>query len=231
MEEPTSTTGTQGAAAAAPAQGADEIKNLKAEMTRKLGNTEAMLAELKRANEALVQQLAGIAKPAAATAQQKKLSDIMYEDPEQFAEVVKSSATEQVSRLLAEREEQQATMSALIAEFPELNQGEHELTKRAVEIYNGLSEKEKKSPLAYQTAVKSAALETGIRPKSKRTSTEADTFSLSGQGAKKTTKKADGELDPATEAVARFLNVDLSDPEVRKRLASNHGRKNWHRYE
>lgn len=210
---------------------ADEIKNMKAEMTRKLSNTESTLAALKASQEALLAQIQSMA-PKAAPAPQESLSDLMYKDPEAYAQKVLAEAEKRADAKLNERmtaqSRQQAVISDLVNQFPELQDGDHELTKAAVAKFNAMSDAERSSPVAYKTAVMEAALEAGVKPKSKRERSEGDEYVGRGSsGSAGKSSKRSQEIDPRTVAFAELVGLDISKPEVKERLKTNHGRESY----
>lgn len=224
-------TGAAGAApeAAAAASPTDEIKNIKAEMNRKLSN-------LEQSNAQLLAQLQALSQPKPAPQTQKKVS--VFEDEDAYAQDIISKADrlleEKLSRRDKEVAKQQAVISGLVSEFPELADTSHSLSRRAVEIYNGFSEEEKVSPIAYKAAVKEAALELDVKPKHKRKASEDEAFALSGSGSsapkgKRAGAEGDGELDPRTVMFAEMVGMDLTK-EVKERMVKKHGRKTYSKW-
>ena len=219
--------------------GADALTNVKAEMNRKLGNIEA---QIKSQNEAMLAQInALLAKTAppkeesTVSKAKKPLKDLINDDPEEYARHVQEEARASAERLIEERtkkaNEQQAVLSQLTSEYPELNDMNSELTKLAVEKYKGLG---LDSPVGYRAAVAEAAAELGVRPKSKRKAESNDeAFSLgSGSGGRGT---GEARVSPQQEAVMRDLakkfGVNWEDKDTRDRLKKNHGRKSYGRWE
>jgi phage terminase small subunit len=210
--------GTPPAQAAAPA--ADEIKNLKAEIDRKLGNVTSSLNQFM---EQMKQQVVPTAPK-----QEKKLSELIYEDADAYTAKVIEEAERRVETKLSKRDElmqkQQQVINTLVSDFPELSQTDSDLTKKALEIYNSLSNDEKANPLAYRTAVKEAALDLGVKPKSKRTTSSDDSFSLGTEAPRKPAKT--DKLDEATTWFAEMLGRDPKKvQEVSKK------RKNYNSWE
>lgn len=207
----------------------DPIVNLKAEMNRKLGN-------LTDTNSRLEAQLAAIAaslKPAAPATPEKKVS--VFEDEEAFAQSLEARVASRLDQVLSQRDQHSATIAALVNDYPELADGSSELTVRAVEIFNSMSPADKASSIAYKTAVQSAALEHGVRPKSKRAkSTENDSFSLgASSGGSEPRRAAKGQLDERTKLFAEAVGLNLDDPKNKAsadRIKSNHGRKNYNKW-
>ena len=208
----------------------DPIKNLKAEFGRKMDSFE-------QTQQALLAQLEKMNKPAPATKPTKKesnLDSVWFDKPEAAAEEIVSRAEARIDKKIADNAaitiKQQNVMAELVGAFPELSQGNHELTQAAVRVYNAMSDDEKQSPIAYKAAVKEAALDLGYKPMSKRTEEEQE-FSLRGGSRSRSSDSRKSEkLSPETEEFARLMGVDVDKKEVRERLINKHGRKNYTRY-
>ena len=220
--------GAEGSAAA------DPIKNIKAEMDRKLGNVDKTLSDLTKTNQQLAQALERLTKPAAPAPepQKQRYSEDWFSNPDSAAEKLVQEAERRAEKKFEARLEQQnkqtQTLSSLVAEFPELTDGSAELTKKTLEIYNSLPAEDRSSPSAYRLAVKEAALELGVQPKSKRKRSESDDFSLSGEG-RGPSRRDSAEVVKATEEFARIMGLKVDD-NTKKNL-KKHGARNWTRYE
>lgn len=215
---------------AAPSGEADAFTNLKAEMQRKFGNIED---QLKQSNAQLQAMLQGMKKPdpKPAPKAEPSLEDLYYKDPVAYGEAIKKQAKEEIR---AERDEenkmtaqQQKAVQSLYKEFPELSNDDHELTKAALAKYADLQKDYGNTPAAMKAAVAEAALELGIKPKSKRPADEDDfTLSGSGNGEGRRRKSREEEVDPRIGEVARLMGVD---PEKAKARAKT--RKNFIKFE
>lgn len=209
-------------------QGEDPIVQLKSEFTRKLSNTESQLGELKKANEVLLQELKKISQPAPAPRASKEddLETIMYTDPRRYTEMVEERAEARVLSKINQanqvQQKQNNVISSLTSEYPELMNTDHELTKKAVEIYSQLPDEDKTSPMAYKLAVKEAAMELGVKPRSKRSDEESYSFGGSQGGPRK--KKE--SVDAATVDFARMMGLNVDDPKVKERLAKR-AQRDW----
>lgn len=219
----------------------DGLKNVKAEFNRKFDD---MNKDLKKSNEALMAQLKDISTKYAAPAPAAQAAvstddDLMYSDPGAWAKKIRADAVKEANvsvdeKLKAQQDmqtQQQQTMNSLYVDYPELGSSEHDLTKRAIEIHNGMSDSDKQSSLAYKLAVKEAASELGMKPKSKRAEGEAqDTFTLKGaSGMQSPSKQTRGKLDPKTIEFARIMGIDVDDPDVKANLESS-TRDKWMKY-
>lgn len=215
---------------------ADPIHNVKQEFNRKLGNFESKISQLEQTNALLAQQLQSInsarqTEPAQGT---KTITDVWLDNPEAAADLVATQAEARVmSRLEAANRESQ-TIAGLVSDFPELSDSSHELTKRALEVYGSMSKEDKKSPVAYRAAVREAAQDLGIKPKSKREQYEED-VSIRGNGGTRARQEQRStrrdEIDPDTAEFARLVGLDLDDPKVKERIKTKHGRRTYNKWE
>lgn len=209
----------------------DKLYNKTKELERKLGDTNSAIAAMKAQNDELLKRLEALSKPAQApTSTQEDLSELIYKDPQRYAEIITERATKQaearISGTLQSQARTQQTLSQLAAEFPELADQNHDLTKKAVEIYSAMSDEDKASPLSYRAAVKEAAMDLGIKPKSKRSVDDEPVHGGSGGGGAAPRKP---KLDKATLELAERLGLDVSDAKVRDRLAER-AQRNWMQY-
>lgn len=208
----------------------DNMDNFKAEMNRKMGNTETQLDQLKKMNEQLVQELQinNQAQQQRASAQYqeptKSLNDLWYEDPQKAVEMIQiqteQRVMERVEASQARQNKQNVVIGNLMSEYPELSDANHELTKKVSELYELLPAEEKNSPLAYKIAARDAAAELGILPKSKRKEdTTTDSFTVSSSsGSTRPAKSASDEVDQRTTGFAEHMGLDTSDPKVMESL-------------
>lgn len=215
----------------------DPIKNLKAEMDRKLSNSEAKLSELSNTNIALMQKLEEISrsvKPQAPASSNEDLSDVFYKDPTRYAQIVEERASARAEKASQQREaamrKTQGVLGQLQNDFPELASPDHELTRRAVEIYNGLPDDEKASSMSYKLAVQSAAVEMGVKPRSKRPVADDEPTGSSGSSSGRSSTRKREKLDSNTEELAAIFGIDTSNPEVKERLIRTSNR-DWSRYQ
>lgn len=219
-DEQNSNTGTPPPAEAAP----DRVKNLQSEFDRKLQN---VTAELQRI-------AAAIPQPAPQQQSKKKLAELAYSDEDGFEREldsrVEAKAAAIVENMTAKQARQNAVIQDLYKDFPEIGDMENPLTKRALEIHASLSAEEKGSPMAYKLAVKDAALELGVKPKSKRAANNDESFQLGG-GGNPPPRKQKEDIDTATTDFARALGVDVSDVKVKERLKNYSSRRNWNKFE
>lgn len=215
--------------AAAPGAEGDAIGNLKAEFSRKFGNIEE---QLKQSNQQLQAMLAGMKKPEPKpAAQETSLEDLYYKDPVAYAAAIKKQAKDEIR---AERDEenkltaqQQKAVQGLYKEFPELSNDAHELTILALKKYDDMAKDYGNTPAAMKAAVAEAALELGVKPKSKRPADEDDfVLSGSGQGGQRRRRDKEDKVDPRVGEVARLMGVDPDKAEARAKK-----QRNWNRFE
>ncbi len=194
----------------------EALKQMKSEFDRKLSNMEASTRKL-------LDQIAATVKPAAPAAPaQKSVEDEWFDNPRAAAERIKSEVRQELRQEQEVNTKTNSTIAKLTQEFPELMDEGHDLTKKALEIFDGFSAEEKRSAVAYRAAVREAAMDLGVLPKSKRTSSEPeseDNFSLSGFGnARPRASSKRDSLDARTAEVARYMGLDVDKPEVKERL-------------
>ncbi len=218
----------EGEGATPPAD--DRIKNLQAEFSRKLQNTEDLVKTQTNALMARIDAMAKANKPATPPPADDDLETEFYKNPAGAMARVKEATKKE---LRAEMEQQQADTNArntviqkLYKDYPELNDEDHDLTKRAIEIYNENAKDLGTSPATYKAAVQEAALEKGIKPKKLRSADETDAYTLSGRGdgSRKAPRKSD-ELSAETKQVAELLGVDPA--KVKERQAKRKSFGKW----
>ena len=214
----------------------DPLKNLKEEFSRKMGNVEKNMSSLEATNKQLLAQLQSLAPKPQAAAPSKTLANQWFDNPDGAADEIVQRAVSKVQSQWQQANEdnarQQSTLSSLVSEFPELSNGNHELTKEAVKIYDALSVEEKRSPIAYKAAVKEAALDLGYKPMKKRSEDEQEFYLKGGNSSGSSERKPRAaKIDDATLEFARRVGIDVSDQKVKDRFTNKHGRKTYTRYE
>ena len=219
-------------------QAANELGNLKQEFNRKLGSYEQKLSELASTNQALLQKLSQLTQPKVETRDEDDIDKVWYDDPRKAAAKIKEQTKAEIMAEYNKAQEAQArtqsTLAALVADYPELNDAGHDLTRKAVELYNSMSDSEKTSPVAYKAAVREAAAELGIVPMKRRSSDdEAFTGSASNGYAASTQRKAKSkdDLDPRTIAFAQLVGLKVDDAKTMENLKNRAKRQNWNKYE
>lgn len=218
---------------------ADPINNVKAEFGRKIGNVEAQMAQLAQTNQQLLAQIQQIATSKAPAVPEADIEDLWYKDPRKAKEMIQRETEERIDAKLTQRQQemtrQNATIASLVKDFPELNDENNALTKRAVELYTKMDDYEKKSPTAYKLAVKEAALELDVKPLSKRVQNDTDSYSMGGNSTPSEGRPSRGskrdQVAPETLQFAKLMGLNTDDPKVIESLKSRSQRKNWNRFE
>lgn len=226
----------------------DPVKNMKAEMDRKLGNVEGAITKLTETNSALAAQLERLSKQVPDAnirtnpAPTKSWSERFYEDEAgtlmAVKEEAKREALEAARSMHAIESQKNAALSQMVNDYPELTDAGSDLRKKAVEVFNSMSKEDQASPSALKLAVREAAADLAVLPKSKRKDTviednDDDTFALSGGGSGKTSgdrKRKEGKLSEATLTFAELLGRPVTDEKYLERLKKASERSNWSKY-
>lgn len=218
---------------------ADPIKNLKAEVNRKMEN---ITAQLQQQNQMMNQQLQAIIESVKPSQKQQaaenddELADLMLTNPKEAVKRIKSQVanevTSNVSNVINSKEQTTQVIAGLAAEYPELRDNNSDLARKAVELYNSLPTGVKNTPYGSELAIRQAAAALGKVPASfRKTKTEeTEDFSVSAnQGSKRPTKRS-AELDDKTLGFAQLMGLDTSDPKVMESLKQRAQRTDWNRY-
>lgn len=200
--------------------GEDPIKQIKGEMNRKLEKTEAAIQKLTEQNAALLAAIQAAQQPAKPKTQEpeKKLSDIMYEDPERYAAIIREDATREATKAVTEQmtrnQEVQATVAALAADYPELADSESELVKSTLKILEGLPANERNSTTSYKYAVREAAHRLDVKPRTKRDSSE-DFMAPGGSAPSRRKSRSDAQVIESSKDMASVFGLNLEDPKAK----------------
>ena len=225
-------------------EGGEDLKNLKGEFSRKFKNQEDQLRQLTEANQ---QMLAAIQTMAQSRQEEVKpnvsdseeLEDLVFSNPAKFAEkiaeTVSSKLASQVDQKLSNKDQQAAQMAQMMAEYPELNDTDHPMTKDAVSIYGKMSKAEQANPSAYKQAILEAAMGNGLLPKSKRGAISDEDFSLPAgtrYNSSVDRKGRKGKLHPAALDLAEKLGMPVGDKEYVEKLKYHSTKKlnEWTKY-
>ena len=218
----------------AAANAADPLQNIKAEFQRKTANLDDQTKRLEQQLAEMKTLMARMnAAPAATLTPGKKIEDVWFESPAEAARQIKEQATAEIRAELAAQNavqvKQAQVLNQLVTDFPELGDQSSDLYSKAVEYYNAMPEDERTSPVAYKAAVKEAALDLGIKPKSKRNKGDpaAESFSLGG-GSQGNRPAPSSKQDEARVALAKAFGLNVDD-KMKERLAehSKKGTRNW----
>lgn len=216
----------------------DALGNLKAEMNRKLSNQEEALSRLQQQNQQLLEQLqmqATVNTSKSDDTGNKSLSDLMYEDPEQYASVIEKRAEEKILKRIEAQQAADNKRNQILAqigsEFPEVNDPNSDLTKRAVEIHQKMSQDDRNNPVSLKIATLEAAAELGVLPRSRRKDSDTDSFTMGSKSAPKRSEGAVSEKDEEqTLQIAQLLGINVNDPKQKEMLKKAQSRKTWSKY-
>lgn len=234
-------TGTKSAGGGA--EGSDAIQQLKAETNRKLSSITEQMGDLKKASDLLLERLSQSQAPASSvkTEESEDLSSLMYSDPAAYARRIEERAEKRIMSNLQNQNaavaKQNAVLSELTYDYPELGDKNSALTKRAVEIYGQLPVEDRSSPLSYRLAVKEAATELSVKPRSKRTEDDENFMGSSSGGSRRGERSKKDKVDPNTELWAealgdqfRELGHDYNDNVVKERIAKR-AQRSWSKWQ
>lgn len=203
-----------------PGSGEEPIKQLKSEFERKMGNSEARMAELTAANQSLLSKIEDLTKHIGPKVEPRKadLSSLLYSDPEAYAVAIQERADARAEKIVDDRlsamTNTNSHINKLYGEFPELSDESNPLTKRSLEVYNSMSANEKKATSSLRLAVLEAASELGVKPKSKRPDDEPVGSGNGPAPRRRNTNK----LDAGVEEWASIMGLDTSNPKTKENL-------------
>jgi len=218
----------------------DPLKNVKAEFDRKLSNVEGKLDSMTQAQQATMEALQqlvsqGQVKPAEVDSTSDELGQMIVNDPKAAVNKITQTITKQVTdRVMQENQANNSKsqeLARIIQDFPELGDKDSAMTKRTVEIYSRMPKNERDNPAAYRAATLEAAMELGLKPRSKRGS--SDDYQMgagnpSDEGRRES--KASSKDFETTLAFAAAMGMDVSDEKVVKRL-KQHSKRQFNRWE
>lgn len=219
--------------------GADPLYNLKQETNRKLDdfskNVDSKISALAESQQQLLAQLQSMTKQAQPEPKSDDLADIMYSDPERYAQIIEERAEARISKKQeaekARAGELNRTVAGLTQQFPELNDPTNALTRRVYEMYGQIDPSEQSAAVLKATVLE-AAVDLGVQPYNKRKKGD-DSFSLGGNtGTSKPQRSTESqEVPDATLQWAKLLGLDVSNKDMQNRLKQRSERKNWMKYE
>lgn len=206
----------------APAEGQeqeskpDPINNLKAEFNRKIENSNQQLL-------AAIENLKNANKPTPPPpGAPKKISDLIFEDADQAAELIEQRAEERVMKRINQQQNLNNTFTQLYNDYPELSDDSSELTKMAKANLAQHSVADRQNPVLIKLAARDAAAELGVMPKSKRGSGDDYSFGGTGssRGGKSPSKSKEDPADALILETAANIGLDIENPKVKERLLS-----------
>lgn len=172
----------------------DDVKNLKAEFNRKLDNVSELIKSLNDQVQAAVKTQVSNAP---APANDKDLSDRLYEEPDAVFNEFGQRIVQQVTEKFTSHRQREQELGRLFQDYPELA-SDGELTQ-AVNAMLPQGKKLDEIPIEHiKSAVYQAAAYQGLKPKGKRTVQTPDDVDLGGKGGSSlNTKKDKTELSEA----------------------------------
>jgi hypothetical protein len=201
-------------------QAASNDESLKAEISELKNTFQKQQSELMASIQSLK------AKPAPAPVEEDVEAQL-YTNPkavlERFKQEAKQEALQAIGQYNQTESKRVNTLSALQNDFPELADTSHPLTKEALQIWNALPEEDKSSPMSYRVAVREAAENQGLKPKSKRPVVDEDTMSGGYSGSRGRTRVT--KIDQATAEWGELLGLDMEDAGVKERLLARSQRE------
>ena len=172
----------------------------------------------------MLQRMSAPPAPAKKPVASDDLDSLMYSDNARYRAIIQEQTEERIFQKLNQQNEiqgrTQSVISELAAEYPELSDRDNALTIKSVEILNSLPQHERATTTAYRYAVKQAAEELAVKPRSKRGDDEFMGPSYNAYGGQqrrreKSEKQTIAEISPLAEA----MGLDMNDPAVAKRIA------------
>lgn len=208
-----------------------------AEMNRKYAKLNESNQSLSEKIEQLVTMVAKQTTPqnsASASrieADEKELVDLAYTNPAEYARRIVNTARKEaahvVNNAFGQQQETSNVLSKLGGEYPELADNASELTLKSVSIYKNMTESERSSPMAYKVAVRDAAAELGILPKTKRpkdggyepnVGNSNSGANEQGKAQLRAKEKGAVKANDRTLEIAALMGLDTSKKEVRENL-------------
>lgn len=242
MEQNDNNNPNEGAENPAPIEQGDDsrtVQNVHAEFSRKYGQMEQTLAQQASVLQEIAAKLAQ-AQPAAPQAPQKALKDLVYDDPDQAAEIITQRAIAEADRRVDQRIQlNQATsfvVSDMQAKYSEFAQAGSDAAKLAVAKANALPAHLKGTPEGLKLAMMEVVADLGLVPASKRQAPAQQSnedFQLGNRGNSAPRQRQPDpkkEIDPLTIAFAEAMGVDVNDPKRIEGLKQASKRTNYNRY-
>jgi hypothetical protein len=212
------------------------IKGMQSEYSRKLENMNSMIAEQSRRIEELLRSQS---TPQPQPSSKVNLKDLVYDNPDQFVDLVVQRAAQVADERVNQKVELGAATQGIVldmqSKYSEFAQAGSEASKLAVEKARTLPKHLQNTPEGIRLAMMDAVAELGLVPASKKQQRSTDDFTLSGstgsssQRAARSQPKSD--VSQATLDFAALLGVPTNDPKRVEGLKKASQRKNWLKYE
>jgi hypothetical protein len=219
----------------------NEIKQVKSESSRKFDNINSTLSNIQaQMDQALAEITARSQSRQAPSAEEESLEDLAITNPREYARQVSLMARQEAQGVIASNQQTQATLNALVNDYPELGKAGTELYNEALKEHNNLPKKLQGTPEGYRIAARDAAANLGVLPVSKRqrqADDGDDDFVLNGQGARGSDGKFRGkgkkpDVSEKTIMMAKMLGRDPDkDPKILERLKSISEKKQFKKFQ
>lgn len=194
------------------------VDNLKAEFSRKMSNLDANFAAIAQKLETLTTKVAPVHQES-----KPDLATLAVTDPIAYAEAIAAEADrraalrEQASRQI--QDQNSKVINNIVSDFPEVNQVGHPLYDKVQEMMGKMSPEEKNNSSHWRAMVLEAAMDVGLKPRSKRSKEDRnEDFSLGGGYSGSSRAAAKPKLSGDALQFATLLGLDTKDPKVIKRL-------------
>lgn len=219
----------------------ERFSNFQKEMDRKFSNQNQQIEALLKSQQDLMTTLSQPKKQEKSSIN-NDISDLIYTDPAKYAEIIEERAAKKAAETISTQNsvasknqaKAQEVLVKLTQDYPELSDVNSQLSKKALEAFNNMSDEEKSnSALAYKSAILEAVGDLGIKKASQRKSKDSDVdygdFVLSGSSNNSSRRDKKPKLDAATVAFAEQMGLDIEDKNVLKRLAG-HSQRDYGKY-
>lgn len=218
--------------------GEDRFKNLQSEVNRKLADLNNQFAQSNQDMKASLETLMSTLQSRQAAGRstegtEKKISELLYEDPEQAVAQITRNVTREVSAQNATQQQFYNTAAQIEAEYPEFSNRASPEYSRVEAYYKALPQHLVGTKEGIEISAYKAAAELGLQPRSKRQKSGSDDFAVSSGGASNQANRRppkDAEVSDLQNAFAGMLLGDTAkNPEFQKILKTATKRKTWNR--
>lgn len=230
----------------------DDLKNIKSEFDRKMQNIQDTNSKLVTQNtelnskfEALLIQVETPKKSAPST---EDLEDLQYTDPERYNRIkqeqldtaIDEKINTKVNAITSTQDKKQRVLLQLSTDYPEINNENSDLYKKAIEVGKQHDAEFIQSPEGIKLAIIQAASELGLLPVSKRSKVDDDGDINMGEfigggsgdsGNRDINRNKKKNLDPKSIEVARLMGLNVEDKKVIEQLEKRNNRKSWTSWE
>jgi hypothetical protein len=214
----------------------DQVRNLKAEFSRKTDNLASQIAAQNAQLQAILESVQASMKPAQQAQPTRKLSELLFEDADAAATEIENRAAKIAERVIEQKvqlsQKSQQVVSDVLNVYPEFGAPNSEASALAIQKVSSLPKHLQGTPEGTKMAMMEAAAELGLIPaKARKQSASNDDFVVGGQTKATSRRQADPTKDiPAeTLAFAQALGRDINDPKVLEGLRQA-SKRNFSRY-